>query len=226
MMLRRPVALRRLYLFLTELLYHQLAWAYDGVAALVSAGQWKSWSLSVLPDLAGSRILELGHGPGHLQAAALQQGLKVVGLDKSPQMSKQAHRRLARQTPSLVHGDAFYLPFADETFDQVVATFPTNYITTREALAEVHRVLVPGGEVVVLPGARLLAPRGVSERFASGIFRLFGLSLAWNQPAQEWFVTPIQEAGFEVTVERRPFKSTEIYLIFGSKTITIQAKAW
>ena len=225
-MSRRPAVLRRLYLFLTERLYHQLAWAYDGVAALVSAGHWKNWSLSVLPDLTGNRILELGHGPGHLQAAALNQGLKIVGLDKSPQMSQQTNQRLKGQAPSLVHGDAFYLPFADETFDQVVATFPTNYITAQQTLAEVYRVLLPGGGVVVLPGARLLAPRGVAERFASGIFRLFGLSLNWETPTQEWFVTPLREAGFEVVVERRSFKSNEIYLILGRKTVTIQAKAW
>jgi ubiquinone/menaquinone biosynthesis C-methylase UbiE len=215
--LHRPVYLRRLYLFLTELLYHQLAWSYDLVATLVSAGHWKDWVLSILPDLTGDRILELGHGPGHLQSALLKQGITAVGLDKSPQMSKRAYRRIQKLDPSLVQGDAFHLPFAKETFDRVVATFPTNYITARETLTEIFRVLQPGGGMIVVPGARLAAPRGVAERFAAGIFRLFGLSQDWTILAHNWFVVPIQKAGFEVIVERRPFKSSEIFVITGKK---------
>jgi ubiquinone/menaquinone biosynthesis C-methylase UbiE len=212
---------RRLYLFLTGLLYHQLAWAYDGVAALVSAGQWKQWALSIVPDLTGKRILELGHGPGHLQAALLEKDIQVIGLDKSPQMSRQANRRLQKRDfkkrPGLVHGDANYLPFADESFDQVVATFPTNYMTAGGTLSEVYRVLSPAGGLVVIPGARLTAPRGLAERLASGIFRLFGLAQDWSELAREWFVMPIQRAGFSVSVERRPFKSGEIFVIMGKK---------
>ena len=214
--------MRRLYFFLTELLYHQLAWTYDMVAALVSAGQWQGWALSIVPELTGTRILELGHGPGHLQAALLEKGVQVTGLDKSPQMSRLAFRRLKTRlfpnfTPALVNGDAFHLPFAEGTFDHVVATFPTNYITARETLAEVYRVLSPSGRIVVVPGARLVTPRGVAQRFAVGIFRVFGLSADWNQRAYDWFVVPIQRAGFEVTVQRRPFQSSEIFVIVGEK---------
>ena len=56
-----------------QLLYHPFAWAYDLVAGLVSLGRWKSWVLCGLPLLAG-RVLEIGFGPGHLQAA-LQAGV-------------------------------------------------------------------------------------------------------------------------------------------------------
>jgi ubiquinone/menaquinone biosynthesis C-methylase UbiE len=43
------------------------AWSYDLVAAVVSLGQWNHWVGSVLPYLPGVNILEIGHGPGHLQ---------------------------------------------------------------------------------------------------------------------------------------------------------------
>lgn len=214
--------IRRLYLFLTELLYHQLAWSYDGVAALVSAGFWKKWVLCILPDLSGNRILELGHGPGHLQAALLEQGERVVGLDKSPQMTRQAARRLRKRCPparlpTLVHGDAFSLPFASHTFDCVVATFPTHYITAQETLSEIYRVLTPGGKLVVLPGGRFVAPRGVFQQFSAGIFRVFGLSQDWKAIARLGFAAPMERAGFEVTVEKRPFRSSEVFVIIGKK---------
>ncbi|NUM49059.1 MAG: methyltransferase domain-containing protein [Anaerolineales bacterium] len=209
--------IRRFYLFLTELLYHQFAWAYDGVAALVSAGYWKHWGFAILPDLTGHRILELGHGPGHLQAALLEKGDRVIGLDKSPEMTRQAAHRLRKKQPRLVHGAAGRLPFADQSFDRVAATFPTNYITARDTLAEIYRVLAPGGRVVVVPGARLVAPRGAAQQLAAGIFQMFGLSQDWELVARQAFVVPMQCAGFNVLVERRPFRSSEIFVIIGEK---------
>ncbi len=52
-----------------HLLYHPFAFAYDLVATVVSFGKWNEWVLSVIPFISGTRILELGHGPGHLQLA-------------------------------------------------------------------------------------------------------------------------------------------------------------
>ena len=59
--------------FVFYLLYHPFAFAYDLVAAAVSLGRWKKWVLSVVPFLEGNQILEIGHGPGHLQSALLGQ---------------------------------------------------------------------------------------------------------------------------------------------------------
>ena len=61
--------------FFFHLLYHQFAWTYDWVAAGVSLGRWNEWVRSILPYMQEGRILELGHGPGHLQAELLKTGL-------------------------------------------------------------------------------------------------------------------------------------------------------
>ncbi|MFN2198120.1 MAG: hypothetical protein ACK2UW_18520, partial [Anaerolineales bacterium] len=53
-------------------LYTDLAWSYDYVASTVSLGLWNEWVLSVLTDMIRPPILEIGHGPGHLQAALSQ----------------------------------------------------------------------------------------------------------------------------------------------------------
>ena len=65
-----------------RLLYHQLAFTYDLVAASVSFNRWKDWVMSVVPFIEGKRILEIGHGPGHLQRLLLSLGLIAVGIDE------------------------------------------------------------------------------------------------------------------------------------------------
>ena len=75
-----------------HLLYHQFAWTYDWVAAIVSLGRWKDWISATLPYLDGPLVLEIGHGPGHLQVALQAKGIQAVGLDASAQMGRQADR--------------------------------------------------------------------------------------------------------------------------------------
>ena len=77
-----------------DLLYHQFAWSYDLVSNIVSIGMWEEWIKSVLPDLVGPQILELGHGPGHIQKSLLQEGKQIVGLDLSPQMGRISEKRM------------------------------------------------------------------------------------------------------------------------------------
>ncbi len=140
-------------------LYHTFARFYDLVASIVSLGHWKKWVTSAVPYLEGPRILELGFGPGHLQVALGKSGnLFVIGLDESRQMAEIAAKRLRQNKFSnpnrLIRGRAEYLPFLSSTFDTVVATFPTPYIIRTESIAQILRVLKPGGRLVVLLAAR------------------------------------------------------------------------
>jgi len=88
--------MKTLLRFFFRLLYHQFAFTYDLVAATVSLGRWKDWVMSVLPFVQGTRILEIGHGPGHLQRALLERNLLAVGLDESTQMGQLARHNLTR----------------------------------------------------------------------------------------------------------------------------------
>lgn len=196
-----------------HLLYQPFAWAYDGVAALVSVGRWKRWVLSALPRLDGPRLLELGHGPGHLQAALGRKGLQPFGLDRSPQMGRLAFRRLQHNllAPHLVNGEAQHLPFATASFDQVVATFPTEYIVDALTLAEVRRVLAPRGELLILPVAWITGG-SLPERAAAGLFRITGQAPQWDESA----LAPLQRAGFDAT--------TEIVSLGGSQALLIHAR--
>ena len=184
------------------LLYHQFAWTYDFVAACVSLGHWKAWVLGTLPYIKGQSVLEVGHGPGHLQLALNEAGYQVYGLDESRFMSRLASSRLKKkQYPlRLSRGYAQDLPFAHDSFDSLVSTFPTEYIFDPQTLAEVHRVLTPGGQLVILPVAWITGGRPL-ERLAAWLFRVTGQ--AQGQPGQ---LNPlIQErftrAGFHVRGE-------------------------
>ena len=76
-----------------KLLYHQFAFTYDLVAAAVSFNRWKDWVMEVIPFIEGTRILEIGHGPGHLQRVLLSRNLVAVGIDESSQMGRLTKHR-------------------------------------------------------------------------------------------------------------------------------------
>lgn len=142
-----------------RLLYTRFAGLYDVIANLVSFGEWREWgamALTFIPD--GARVLEIGHGPGHLYARILERGLRAVGVDLSPEMGALARRNLVARgaAPALARADAGRLPIADAAFDCLVCAFPTDFIFSSSVLAELRRVLAPGGRVVVVPGARLI----------------------------------------------------------------------
>src|SRR5689334_18669576 len=104
------IFMRRFMRIFFRLLYHPFAFTYDLVAAAVSFGRWKDWVMSILPFIKGSRILELGHGPGHLQRVLLDRGLVIVGLDESAQMGRIA-KKLLGNSQKLTRGLAQHLPF-------------------------------------------------------------------------------------------------------------------
>src|SRR5689334_12178075 len=182
-------ALLRLFFYL---LYHPFAFAYDLVAAIVSLGRWKDWVLSVVPFVEGNRILEIGYGPGHLQQVLLSRGMFAVGLDESAPMGRLAKHNL-RRFFSFTSGDTKFnstsispvayaqinltrglggqLPFSNESFDSIVATFPSEYITEAQTLAEVIRCLVNGGRFIVLPVATLMG-RGILDRLMASVFQV------------------------------------------------------
>ena len=149
--------IQRFMRFFFNLLYHPFAFTYDLVAAVVSFGRWKDWISAVLPFMKGTRILELGHGPGHLQRILLDRGLFAVAIDESAQMGTLARRRLS-SSHRLTRALAQKIPFASESFDSILSTFPAEYIFDRQTLSEAHRVLRNRGRFIVLLGAQPKSP--------------------------------------------------------------------
>jgi SAM-dependent methyltransferase len=156
-----------------ESLYGPFAWAYDWVSRTFFLGQWRVWQRAALPHLRGPRVLELGMGTGNLQLDMTRAGLEPFGIDLSPQMLRQARRKRSRLGVApfrMCRARATALPFPDALFDSVVSTFPSEYIADERTLAEVSRVLKPGGRMVVVPGG-WLNPKGARGRALEGVSR-------------------------------------------------------
>ncbi len=92
-----------------------------------------------------------------MQVELVESGFDPAGLDVSADMAAQAARRVQRANhdPAVIIGRAHQLPYPDGRFNTVVATFPTPYIANPATLAEVRRVLVADGRVVIVPEAQL-----------------------------------------------------------------------
>jgi len=200
------------------LLYHQFAWTYDLVAAVISLGHWNEWVRSSLPYIEGQRVLELGHGPGILQLALHEHGFQVFGLDESRQMSRHAARRLRKKgmDVNLSRGHAQSLPFTQSAFQCVAITFPSEYIFEPRTLTEIQRVLLPGGRLVILPIAWITGKRPL-ERLAAWLFRITG-----EAPGKPGELSPelkslFARAGFEVRKETVRLKSSTLLFILAKR---------
>lgn len=210
----------RLLRFFFRQLYGTYAWAYDFIADLVSFGRWKDLIQVVLPYLGGTHILELGHGPGHLQHMLLDRNFISIGIDRSSQMGKIAKKRLIKYGYAqymLTSADAKKLPFQDESFDTIFTTFPTEYFNTSLTLSEAWRTLKNGGRYVVLPVAWVTG-NGILDRFAAWLFFITGQAPSdFSLDANKQLIEPFKDAGFITQVEFVDIKSSRVLIIIASK---------
>jgi ubiquinone/menaquinone biosynthesis C-methylase UbiE len=182
-----------------DLLYHSMAWGYDFVAAFVSLGRWNSWVRAVKLFLVGDRILELGYGPGHLQLSLSRTYYSVSGLDESRYMAQQARRLLKKknfESHSLVQGKAANLPYVGDYFSSVISTFPTPFIYDPLCIAEIYRVLISTGKLVILLAAEQPG-HSLPEKLTRLLFKITG------EAAPEEYLLPditevFADAGFQV----------------------------
>lgn len=200
-----------------RLLYHSFAWSYDVVARSVSLGRWNDWVQASLKLVSGPCVLELGYGPGHLQALMAEKGMAPFGLDESWQMARQARKRLAHQGAAirLTRGLAQHLPFAGQAFNGVVATFPTQYILESETLHEILRVLKPGGRLVVL-WATWITGNSLRERLLRKLYHATNESPAENVDLVR-FVEPYQQAGFRASLRFIELPGARLMFIIANK---------
>jgi SAM-dependent methyltransferase len=117
---------------------------------------WFEWTVKRFGIVPGNRVLDVGCGPAWFwaaAAAALPDEIDLTLVDVSPGMVSEAMGRAGTLRNWTVRGetaDAQVLPFADASFDTVVAMHMLYHVPEQErAIAEMHRVLRPGGTLAV-----------------------------------------------------------------------------
>lgn len=156
-------------------------------------------ALEMLSISPGDRVLDVACGPGNFTrdfAAAVADGL-VVGIDASASMLEVAVGEIEGDNVAYVRGDACALPFRDASFD-AVCCFAALYLIEQpmRALAEIVRVLAPGGRVALLTSCnRGYLPTGAVNTIVRGVsgVRVFG---------RDELTHPLEQAGL-VGIEQR-----------------------
>ncbi|MEE1649505.1 ubiquinone/menaquinone biosynthesis methyltransferase [Brachybacterium sp. J144] len=155
-------------------MFDSIAGRYDLMNDLAALGQVRLWRGAMVEALGleeiavdgEARVLDLAAGTGTSSAAIAHAGAKVVAADFSLGMMAEGRRRGA--PVPFVGADAQHLPFADGSFDAAVISFGLrNVQDPRRGLAEMARVVRPGGRVVVCEFSTPSSPlfRTVYERY-------------------------------------------------------------
>ena len=144
--------------------FSRVAERYDLMNDLMSFGLhrlWKAFAVSVARIRPGERVLDVASGSGDLARAFAARGAEVWMSDINGSMLARGRDRLldAGRTAPAVQCDAERLPFAGASFDCVSVGFGLRNMTHKDAaLAEMARVLKPGGRLLVLEFSRVWKP--------------------------------------------------------------------
>ena len=189
---------------------------------LMSAGMhrlWKRYTIQHANARPGHVILDLAGGTGDLArefARIVGERGHVVLADINAAMLEHGRRRLvdagSAGNVELAQVDAETLPFADNTFDRISIAFGLRNVTDKvAALAEMHRVLKPGGKALILEFSRpSSAIKPAYDLYSFKVLPLLGRLVARDpesyqylaesirmHPDQETLLSMMQDAGFE-----------------------------
>ena len=152
-------------------------------------------------DLGGRRILDIGCGTGRVAAVLAERYTATVsGIDPSPEMLEIARRRAPEGVVALRRGAAESIPFPGRSFERALMQLVVHLVDRPRALAEIHRVLVSGGRLVI----STVNPAGVDRIWLSKLFPSYATIDRARFPTPETLSTELGTAGF-VAVRTVPF---------------------
>lgn len=185
----------------------------ENESSLMNAYYERPAVINLAGEVIGRRVLDIGCGSGPLAAALVAKGAAVTGFDSSPAMIDLARQRLGNEANFHVADLGQPLPFADSTFDVVVASLVFHYLQDWSApLSELWRVLEPGGRVVLSvnhpliykmmePAADYFAVTEYSEEY---IFNGQPATLTfWHRPLHA-MTDAFTRAGFRINIVSEP----------------------
>jgi demethylmenaquinone methyltransferase/2-methoxy-6-polyprenyl-1,4-benzoquinol methylase len=205
--------------------FDRVAPRYDLMNDLMSLGLhrvWKAIAVAIARPRPGERILDLAAGSGDLALALARRvrpGGEVWVTDLNGHMLERGRDRMldAGELPRAVQCDAEELPFPAGAFDCVTVGFGLRNMTRKEvALAEMARVLKPGGRLVVLEFSRVWAPLAPAYDFYS--FRVLpwlGKRVAGDADAYRYLAESIRmhpdQAALKAMIEAAGLAEVQVF---------------
>ena len=211
-------------------MFDRIAPVYDVMNRVMTAGldlRWRRLTAEAVVRR-GDRVLDACCGTGDLAVADVRAGGDVTGLDFSPRMLERARRK--SDAVKWVEGDMLALPFEDGSFEAATVGFGVrNVVDLEHGLAELARILVPGGRLGIL---EITTPTGLLAPFYrlwfDRIVPLLGKVLKGGEaysylpasvrrfPDKEALAGLLRAAGFD-GVEYRTFAGGIVALHTGAK---------
>jgi demethylmenaquinone methyltransferase/2-methoxy-6-polyprenyl-1,4-benzoquinol methylase len=182
-----------------EEVFDRVAGRYDLMNDLMSFGLhrlWKAFAVSVARIRPGERVLDVASGSGDLARAFAARGAQVWMSDINGPMLTRGRDRLldaGHMTPA-VRCDAERLPFGDASFDCVSVGFGLRNMTRKgAALAEMARVLRPGGRLLVLEFSQVWKPlQKPYDLYSFGVLPWLGEKVAGDAAAYRYLAESIR----------------------------------
>jgi demethylmenaquinone methyltransferase/2-methoxy-6-polyprenyl-1,4-benzoquinol methylase len=210
----------------TRRLFATIADRYDLITVLLSYGRDRAWK-ERLVGLSGAtsmtKVLDLACGTGDIAVAMARRGAHVVGLDITHRMIQLA-REKARAQPRTVFlvGDMMALPFPDRAFDVVTTGYGIRNVPEIEpAIAEIRRVLRPGGRLISLDFNRPVNPlmRAIYVSYLTVVGSALGWVLHRDPDTYRYIPASIQRypgaAAVATMMEQQGFTGCEVLPVLG-----------
>ncbi|MDB5822586.1 MAG: bifunctional demethylmenaquinone methyltransferase/2-methoxy-6-polyprenyl,4-benzoquinol methylase [Herminiimonas sp.] len=192
--------------------FHSVAAKYDVMNDLMSAGLhriWKAFTIAHAGVRPGFKVLDIAGGTGDLAAAFSRQAGptgEVWLTDINESMLRVGRDRLLNKgvtTPTLLC-DAEKLPFPDNYFDRVSVAFGLRNMTHKElALAEMRRVLKPGGKLLVLEFSKIWEPlKKPYDVYSFSVLPWLGKRIAGDSQSYRYLAESIRMHPDQETLKR------------------------
>ena len=186
----------------TPRMFSSIARRYDLLNHILSFNIDRRWRRLLVAHAAvqpGERVLDVATGTADvaIEFARGTQAGEITGLDASPGMLEVGRAKLARRGLAtrirLMDGDALALPFADASFDVVTIAFGLrNLPDYGQGMAEMARVLAPGGRVLVL---EFLPPEGAARllfrSYTATVLPVVGRAISGSPEAYAYLASSI-----------------------------------